>query len=176
MPTKVEVEKYIEEHKIGEKVQAALNTVIAEQSADPLAAICRELMKMKEPAENGLEAAAAAPAAEDAGPIIASSKFDPGLQDIFDAHAKELAANGAEEMENLKLVPNDPSGAYPVVSTFSDHPAVDELMVINPSYGLADRKRSFCLVVEDMQVRNTLCALRTAPLDSSAVLVNACCV
>jgi len=84
-------------------------------------------------------------------PIIASATRDPGLQDATGIFKTELDKHSNEEMPNLRSVPNDPKGAYPVLSTYEAHPAVDELVVIQPSYALADRPRNFCLVVEDMQ-------------------------
>ena len=60
-------------------------------------------------------------------PIVASGKYDPGLQDAFGLHKSELDTVGEEEMQNLVCVPNDPAGAYPVVSEYADHPAVEEV-------------------------------------------------
>ena len=35
------------------------------------------------------------------GPIVASAKYDPGLQDVFNAHGAEMHKHGDEEMKNL---------------------------------------------------------------------------
>lgn len=90
-------------------------------------------------------------------PIVASGRCDPGLQDVFKSHADEMAKQSDEEMPNIVVVPNDPNGAYPVVSEHDDHPATKELMKITAGYILTNppRKRSYCLVVEDMQTEYT---------------------
>ena len=38
-----------------------------------------------------------------------------------------------------------PAWALDEAESYKDHPAVDELVVIQPSYALADRPRNYCL-------------------------------
>ena len=136
LQTKSSVADYLQKHQLKEILEKALQVVVTAQPEDPISRLISELKANR---------------ARSGGPIIASAKYDPGLMDIFDAHALEMTKFGHEEMPNLVVVTNDPAGAYPVVSTYSDHPAVTELMQMGPSWQLGDRKRNYCLLVEDMQ-------------------------
>merc|ERR1719410_3012946 len=80
--------------------------------------------------------------------IVASAKFDPGCRDLLCIHKKNLEAHAAEEMDNVKVFPNDGL----VVSDNADYPATDHLFKVSASYKIdAVEKRNYCLVIEDMQ-------------------------
>merc|ERR1719410_24463 len=80
--------------------------------------------------------------------ILASAKFDPGCRDLLCIHKKNLEAHAAEEMDNVKVFPNDGL----VVSDNADYPATDHLFEFSASYKLDEvEKRNYCLVIEDMQ-------------------------
>ena len=83
------------------------------------------------------------------GRIFASEKHDPGLRDIFDCAEKERAKQGDEKMRNVIVHPND-NGI--VTSDHPDtHPCSDHLFEISCYYNIEDRKRNYCLVIEDME-------------------------
>jgi len=82
-------------------------------------------------------------------PIFASPKYDPGCRDLFNCVKKNIDSKRGETMDNLKVVPND-KGL--VVSKFpEDYPATDHLFEILANYKVADHKRNYALIIEDMQ-------------------------
>jgi len=84
---------------------------------------------------------------EDFRPIIASHKLDPGCRDLMGNTAKNIVDKGKEEMDNLRVVPND--GV--LKSDHADYPATDHLIQIKCNYKIGDVKRNYVLIVEDMQ-------------------------
>lgn len=83
------------------------------------------------------------------GKILASPKFDPGLRDLFGCCAEDNKKHGGESMENVKRHPN--SGI--VVSEYPEsYPCTDHLFEISCKYKIGDQKRSYVLVIEDMEV------------------------
>lgn len=80
--------------------------------------------------------------------IIACPKHDPGCRDLFGKIPAKIAAHRGEEMRNLKRVPND-KGL--VTGGTDEYPVTDHLFEITCSYKIADHKRNFVLIIEDMQ-------------------------
>lgn len=80
--------------------------------------------------------------------MVACKTHDPGLHDLFGTFYEQLKAKETEEMTNLEVIPND-QGL--VTSEFADHPAASTLFHITAEFRLTDRKRSYALIVEDMQ-------------------------
>ena len=86
---------------------------------------------------------------EMSGKIYASAKHDPGLRDLFNCAADERGCHGDEKMRNVIVHPND-KGI--VTSEYPDtYPCADHLFEISCFYKIGDRKRNYCLVIEDME-------------------------
>lgn len=71
-------------------------------------------------------------------PIYASANHDPGSRDLFNSVKDKIAKHRGEEMDNLKIVPND-KGL--VVSEFEDqeeYKATDHLYEIHVNWKVTD--------------------------------------
>lgn len=80
-------------------------------------------------------------------PIQASAKHDPGCRDFFNCVKDNIAAQGAQKMHNLKVLPNEGF----LTSQYPDYPATDHLFDISCGYKIGDHKRNYVLIIEDMQ-------------------------
>ena len=77
----------------------------------------------------------------------ASPKYDPGVRDLFDSFKEKIERHKSEEMDNVKIVPNNGL----VVSDYKDYPVTDQLYDISASYKISDQKRNYALIIVDMQ-------------------------
>lgn len=88
--------------------------------------------------------------------IFASPKHDPGCRDVFGTFKGELDAAGGESMPNLQTYPNDGNapgaqGTPHVQAKYEGYPVADAIMTIESAWRLDSQKRSFVLIVEDME-------------------------
>ena len=72
--------------------------------------------------------------------VFASGAHDPGCIDKFGDFAEKVKVVGDEAMPNVEYVPNGPDvpNEGQVKTIYPDHPAVDILMKISPSWKLED--------------------------------------
>ena len=98
-------------------------------------------------------------------PIQASARHDPGCRDLFNCVKDNLTSQGGEEMDNLKILPNNDV----ITSDHPDYPATDHLFDISCGYKISDHKRNYVLVVEDMQMTYKPCVTYCLPAVKSLI-------